>query len=73
MRYLTILFFVLCVNAFAEDKEADLQMPVSDISEIQQEQEEIPTLDEVEMEQEETTEGESETPDTSKAKPRSSF
>lgn len=50
MKLLLILSFSLTLFAFAEDKEGDLQLPVSDISEIQKEEEKkLPTLDEVPM------------------------
>jgi hypothetical protein len=53
MKCLTVLFLTLSFNLFAQDKEADLQIPVSDISEIQREEADLPpTLEEVEMKQE---------------------
>lgn len=77
MKYLTMTFLLMSFSVFAQDKEGDLQLPVSDISQIEKQEEVPPTIDEVEMEQEdtetETKKVESKTHDTSKAKSRSSF
>lgn len=49
MKYLTVFLLLLCFNVHAEDKEGDLQLPVTDISEIQEQEEMPPSIDEVEM------------------------
>ena len=52
MKYLLLFIFMFHFNTWAQDKEGDLQLPVVDVSEIErQEEEQIPTLDEVEMKQ----------------------
>jgi hypothetical protein len=52
MKYLTLFILVFHFNLHAQDKEADLQLPVSDVSQIQKQEEEMPpTLDQVEMKQ----------------------
>lgn len=56
MKCLTILFLLSSLNLYAQDKEADLQMPVTDVSQIERQEEELPpTLEEVEMKQKKTT------------------
>lgn len=47
----TLLFTILFISftAYAQDKEGDLQLPVTDISNAQKEEEKIPTIDEVPM------------------------
>lgn len=40
---------MLCYNLYAQDKEGDLHLPVSDVSDIQREEEMPPTIDEVKM------------------------
>lgn len=49
MKYLTVFLFMLCYNLYAQDKEGDLQLPVTDVSDIQREEEMPPTIDEVKM------------------------
>lgn len=78
MKYLTMTFLLMSFSVFAQDKEGDLQLPVSDISQIEKQEDVPPTIDEIEMEQEEPEEAqsknvESKTHDTSKAKSRNSF
>lgn len=77
MKYLTMTFLLMSFSVFAQDKEGDLQLPVSDISQIEKQEEVPPSLDEVEMEQEEpekeTKKAGSKTHDTSKGKSRNSF
>lgn len=52
MKFLTILILLFHFNLYAQNTEADLNLPVSDVSEIQKQEEEIPpTIDEVEMKQ----------------------
>lgn len=49
---LVILLLLLSTSAFAQESEADLQLPVTDISDMQKEEEEsVPTLEEVQMRQ----------------------
>lgn len=49
MKFFLMMMF-LTSPLFAQDSEADLQIPVEDISQIQKEEEQqIPTLEEVEM------------------------
>ncbi len=51
MKLFTLLL-LLSTSAFAQESEADLQLPVTDISEMQKEEEEsVPTLEEVQMRQ----------------------
>ncbi len=51
MKYLTLLFLLCSLSAFAQEKEGDLAIPVSDL-EIQKQEEELPpTIDEVEVRQ----------------------
>lgn len=50
MKILIAILFLLNLPLWAQDKEGDLQLPVSDVSEIQKEEEKLPpTIDEVEM------------------------
>lgn len=56
MKFLIFIFLLLPLLAFAQNKErelkeGDLQLPVADIAEIEKQEEEIPTLQEVEMKQ----------------------
>ncbi len=56
MKFLIIglLLTHLPLHAQSQDKEADLQLPVSDISQIQEQEEKLPpTIQEVEMKQKE--------------------
>jgi hypothetical protein len=52
----------LCFNIHAQDKEGDLQLPVTDISKIQEQEEMPPSIEEVEM---------TNTPDENKQKTKS--
>lgn len=49
MKLLLMVVLLFHGSIFAQDKEGDLQLPVSDIQQERQEQELPPTLDEVEM------------------------
>lgn len=54
MKYLTALVLIVSLNAYSQEKEGDLQLPVTDLSQVEKQEEEIPpTLDEVEMKQKE--------------------
>jgi hypothetical protein len=49
MRYLTLLILLFSFSIYAQEKEGDLQLPVSDLEIEKQEEEMPPTLEEVEM------------------------
>ncbi len=51
MKSLILLMtFLITSPLFAQDREGDLQLPVSELSEIQREEERLPpTIEEVEM------------------------
>lgn len=51
---LITILFCFTLSTYAQDKEGDLQLPVSNISDMQQQQEAIPTIDEVPMHQRKT-------------------
>jgi len=51
MRYLTLLLLLVSMNILAQEKEGDLALPVSDIEIEKQEEELPPTIDQVEMKQ----------------------
>jgi hypothetical protein len=58
MKILAFIILVSTLNLWAQDKEGDLQLPVSDVSNLEREEqrEELPpTLDEVEMKQKKQT------------------
>ena len=48
MRYLTFFLLFISIHSFAQDKEGDLQLPVSDLEIEKQEEELPPTIDQVE-------------------------
>ncbi len=51
MRYLTLFLFFISFNLMAQEKEADLMLPVSELEIEKQEEELPPTLEEVEIRQ----------------------
>jgi hypothetical protein len=52
MKYLTLLFVLVSFTLMAQEKEGDLLQPVTDVSTMQKQEENIPpTIDEVEMRQ----------------------
>lgn len=54
MRYLTCVLLILSFNVLAQEKEGDLQLPVTDVSQIERQEEELPpSIEEVEMKQKE--------------------
>jgi len=53
MRYLTLFLLLISMNIMAQEKEGDLALPVSDLEIERQEEELPPTLEEVEIKQNE--------------------
>lgn len=53
MKYLTLLFLVLSFNVYSQEQEGDLALPVTDLEIERQEEELPPTIDEVEVRQNE--------------------
>lgn len=52
MKHFTLLLLLISFNTYSQEKEGDLQLPVTDLSEIERQEEEVPpTIDEVEMKQ----------------------
>lgn len=50
MKYLTIFLFIFSLNLHAQEREGDLNLPVSDLPEVERQEEELPpTINEVEM------------------------
>lgn len=73
MKYLTILVLMMSFNVFSQEKEGDLQLPVTDVSQIEKQEEELPpTLDEVEMKQKEKKTNSKKTRSTSSDKNQAS-
>jgi hypothetical protein len=54
MKFLLLVILTLPSTAFCEDKEGDLLLPVTDISQVEKQEEVPPSLEEVEMQQKKT-------------------